>query len=120
MQLTGLFVLASAALGAVAQYDDALYDDVQYYTENRPVATVYGGGKSQDIQDHRCHVLQSPVGGQVNSIEVRQPHYCQLFLDNNCNREWIAGTYFYQGSRRQPVHGKATQAHTIRCVPGRG
>lgn len=37
MQLTGLFVLASAALGAVAQYDDALYDDVQYYTENRPV-----------------------------------------------------------------------------------
>ncbi|EXU99229.1 hypothetical protein X797_007657 [Metarhizium robertsii] len=125
MQLTNLFVLASVALGAMAQYDDGFYneaayegafDDSTYATE---VAVAYGGnGEEQVFSPEHCEVLDPPVGGQVNSVKVIQKGYCQLFLDNNCNPQWLRGTYkWYPGNPRQRVTGEAVYAHTIKCRP---
>ncbi|KID86655.1 hypothetical protein MGU_06127 [Metarhizium guizhouense ARSEF 977] len=68
MQLTKLFVLASLALGAMAQYDDGLYNEAAYegafdYSTNaREVAVAYGrAGEEQVFAPEHCEVLNPRV-----------------------------------------------------------
>ncbi|KHN98390.1 cell wall protein [Metarhizium album ARSEF 1941] len=124
MQLTRLIVLASAALGAVAQYDNGNYEgvdvdvgmeDIPYEnTEPAPVAIAYKGSHEHSPAErvyprHRCQLLRPPVAGDIHSIKVLS-NYCILYLDNFCQRR-AAG---YRRGRHE-VRGVATQSHTIKC-----
>ncbi|KAK9442148.1 hypothetical protein VB005_03203 [Metarhizium brunneum] len=125
MQLTNLFVFASVTLGAIAQYDDRLYNEAayggafDYSTKPVEVAVAYGApGQEEEIfAPDQCKVLKAGVGGQVHSVKVLKHGSCELLLDSNCAQ--LAGKYNWRpGNPRQRVTGDATQSHTIRCRPG--
>ncbi|KFG79098.1 cell wall protein [Metarhizium anisopliae] len=88
MQLTNLFVLASVTLGAIAQYDDRLYNEAAYggafdYTNAEEVAVAYGapGQEEEILTPNQCKVLRAGVGGQVHEIKVVKHGFCELFLE---------------------------------------
>ncbi|EXU94758.1 hypothetical protein X797_012164 [Metarhizium robertsii] len=125
MQLTRFIILASAALGAVAQYDDGLYDEaVNEYglydniDEYDIGAAVFknpnGASPPKFLVQYwnRCERIPPPIGGNIKSIRVPHGAHCRLFKDHHCYQVFPGGS-FPQGIHN--VMGPAQHAHFIKC-----
>ncbi|EFY88868.1 cell wall protein [Metarhizium acridum CQMa 102] len=125
MQLTKLIIFASAALGAVAQYDDGLYDEAVYedslydnIDEYAIGAAVYkrpnGGFPPRYLVQHwnKCEKITPPIGGDVQSIRVPHGARCALYRDPHCQHVIPGGVY---GPGLKNVGGLPRHAHFIKC-----
>ncbi|EXU94757.1 hypothetical protein X797_012163 [Metarhizium robertsii] len=113
MRLTNLFTLATAALGAVVEYDDM---DAQYVSA--PAAIVYrsieGGAPNQVITqlNNHCVPIQPPIAGHVRAIRVVGAHYCTLHRGSVCEGP---GYPFDRETYIQGVWPAAVTTRSIKC-----
>ncbi|KJK75088.1 hypothetical protein H634G_09723 [Metarhizium anisopliae BRIP 53293] len=118
MYLTKLFVLVSAALGAVAQYDDFQF----YNSENEAVAYAYArpnGGTpppGYPIPEYdECTNLPDHIAGNLRSLKFEShTRHCNLYKYEGCHQH-VGGYGTGPGIFNMNYWTKNTRS--VKCYP---
>ncbi|EXV05270.1 hypothetical protein X797_002958 [Metarhizium robertsii] len=123
MHLANLFLLATTAIGAIAQYGEAEYNSIQYDMDSAqydgaeydiddaefadPVALIGTRGfpvPYEVAKAGECYKLPSPYNRNVNSIDLKTASSCTLYLG-----------FKYTGSGVHAVATVASHAQSVKC-----